>query len=123
MTSTCHPCRSATAHRLAWLRAAVLCLASVACTTGSLNVPAAPPQARVLIGLPANVSAADAAWLTRLTDAAGTPLALAATVSPGWAAYVMNCPSQDTDCTEAIEKLRRSGLVRSIERDERRSVP
>ncbi|MFT4172998.1 MAG: hypothetical protein QM639_10600 [Rhodocyclaceae bacterium] len=118
MTYTCT--RPVTPFR-ASLRALACCVALAGCTAAGQSAPAMP-EVRVLIGLPAHVHADDAAWQARLADAAGTPLVLAASVSPGWAAYVMRCPAPDSDCDDAIDKLRQSGLVRSVERDTRRST-
>ncbi|MGC3962979.1 MAG: hypothetical protein QM803_06495 [Rhodocyclaceae bacterium] len=76
----------------------------------------------MMIALPAGTRPDDPTWLQRLTQAAGSTVHFGSNMSSGWAAYRIDCIAQDPECTHAIERLRASGLVRSVERDSRKSI-
>ncbi|MFA9438867.1 hypothetical protein ACDA63_04435 [Uliginosibacterium sp. sgz301328] len=84
--------------------------------------PVPTRSTQVMIALPPDVRADDAAWLRQLARAAGSTVHFGANMSSGWAAYRMDCVTQDPDCSQAIDRLRASGLVRAVERDARKST-
>ena len=101
---------------------AVLCLLAVVATSACASASgAATSGLRVLALIPTGIRGDEAAWLEKLSHAAGTPVHFAAAVSRTRVAYRIDCT--DDGCDAALSRLRDSGLLDEVLVDSRKSQP
>ena len=101
----------------------ILCLFSGLVAVVSSSALASEPGLRVLARLPAEIHGDEAAWLEKLSHAAGSPVHFAAAVSRQRVAYQIDCSREEGDCEAALSRLQSSGLLEEIQMDTRKLQP
>ena len=81
---------------------------------------AAPRGPAVIVGFGEAIDPAAPATLTLLAQASGAGVRLVATIAPHSAAYQLDCPPADPDCSRALVALRAHPAVRTVDLDQKK---